>query len=165
MKRTIVATTIPGDQDEKMIGIPHLPMTCLLLAVALMASFALSPVPTAADTSFARLSEPVIVAIMRHAHAPGTGDPAKLTLGHHDSHFMNSTLHAHGPASGRWLGLVVIARRLDEDVLVVPFDGCGKTTFDDRPEGRQRLLELLPFVESKRRVVAVPGLLDEALEG
>ena len=50
MKRTIVATTIPGDQDEKMIGLPHLPMTCLLLAVALMASFALSPVPTAADT-------------------------------------------------------------------------------------------------------------------
>ena len=44
------------------------------------------------------------------------------------SHRYNSTLHAHGPASGRWLGLFVIARRLDEDVLVVPFGGCGKTT-------------------------------------
>ena len=44
-------------------------MTRLLLAAALMAAFFLSPLPTAADARFARLSEPGIVAILRHAVA------------------------------------------------------------------------------------------------
>ena len=51
-------------------------MTRLLLAAALVAAFFLSPLPTAADARFARLSQPGIVAILRHAFAPGTGDPA-----------------------------------------------------------------------------------------
>ena len=55
-------------------------MTRLLLAAALMAAFFLSPLPTAADVRFARLSEPGIVAILRHAFAPGTGDPASFKL-------------------------------------------------------------------------------------
>ena len=55
-------------------------MTRLLLAAALVAAFFLSPVPTAADARFARLSEPGIVAILRHAFAPGTGDPATFAL-------------------------------------------------------------------------------------
>ena len=38
------------------------------------------PLPTAADARFARLSEPGIVAILRHAFAPGTGDPANFAL-------------------------------------------------------------------------------------
>ena len=54
------------------------------------------------------------------------------------------------PASGRWLGLTVVAHRLDEDILVVPFDGIGKATPDGRPEGRQRVFECVRFVESKR---------------
>ena len=55
-------------------------MTRLLLAAALLAAFFLSPLPTAADARFARLSEPGIVAILRHAFAPGTGDPANFAL-------------------------------------------------------------------------------------
>ena len=55
-------------------------MTRLLLAAALAAVFFLSPLPTAADARFARLSEPGIVAILRHAFAPGTGDPASFKL-------------------------------------------------------------------------------------
>ena len=58
----------------------HLPMTRLLLAVASIAVFFLLPLPTVADMRFARLSEPGIVAVVRHAHAPGTGDPASFTL-------------------------------------------------------------------------------------
>ena len=54
-------------------------MMRLLLAAALVALF-LSPLPTAADARFARLAQPGIVAIMRHALAPGTGDSAKFAL-------------------------------------------------------------------------------------
>ena len=57
------------------LRLTQLPMTRLLLAAALVAAFFLSPSPTAADARFARLSEPGIVAILRHAFAPGTGDP------------------------------------------------------------------------------------------
>ena len=39
-------------------------MTRLLLAAALVAAFFLSPVPTAADARFARLSQPGIVAML-----------------------------------------------------------------------------------------------------
>ena len=52
-------------------------MTRLLPAIALIATLLLPPAQTAADTRFARLSQPGIVAIVRHAHAPGTGDSAK----------------------------------------------------------------------------------------
>ena len=55
-------------------------MTRLLLAAALLAAFLLSPLPTAADARFPRLSEPGIVAILRHAFAPGTEDPATFAL-------------------------------------------------------------------------------------
>ena len=55
-------------------------MTRLLLAAALVAPFFLSPLPTAADARFGRLSDPGIVAILRHAFAPGTGDPASFRL-------------------------------------------------------------------------------------
>ena len=55
-------------------------MTRLLLALALMAALLLPPAPTAADARFARLSQPGIVAIVRHAHAPGTGDSAQFAL-------------------------------------------------------------------------------------
>ena len=45
-----------------------------------MAALFLPLPPTAADTGFARLSQPGIVAIVRHAHAPGTGDSAQFRL-------------------------------------------------------------------------------------
>ena len=55
-------------------------MVRLLLAVALIAALLLPPAPTAADERFARLSRPGIVAIVRHAHAPGTGDSTRFAL-------------------------------------------------------------------------------------
>ena len=69
-----------------------------------------------------------------------------------------------GQRGGRGLGLTVVAHRLDEDILVVPFDDFGKATFGGRPEGCQRVFECVRFVESKRRIMPAPGLLDEALE-
>ena len=57
---------------------PYLRVTRLIPAIALMAALFLPPGPTAADTRFARLAQPGIVAIVRHAHAPGTGDSTKL---------------------------------------------------------------------------------------
>ena len=53
-------------------------MTRLLPAIALTAALFLPPAPTAADTRFARLSRPGIVAVVRHALAPGTGDSVML---------------------------------------------------------------------------------------
>ena len=76
-------------------------MTRLLLAVALMTAFFLSPVPTAADSRLARLSQPDTVAIMRHAHAPGTGDPAKFAL---DDCATQRNLDAGGEAQARKIG-------------------------------------------------------------
>ena len=55
-------------------------MRRLLLAAALVAAFFLSPLPTAADARFARLSEPGIVAILPHAFAPGTGEATVASL-------------------------------------------------------------------------------------
>ena len=55
-------------------------MKRLLLAVALTAALLLPPAPSAADARFARLSTPGIVAIMRHADAPGTGDSTMFVL-------------------------------------------------------------------------------------
>lgn len=55
-------------------------MIRLLLAVALTTALLLPPAPTAAGARFARLSRPRIVAIVRHAHAPGTGDPTRFAL-------------------------------------------------------------------------------------
>lgn len=52
----------------------HLQTTRLLLAVALMGVLLLPPAMTAADARFGRLSQPGIVAVVRHAHAPGTGE-------------------------------------------------------------------------------------------
>ena len=49
-------------------------MMRLLLTVASMAATLLPPAPATADARFARLSEPGVVAVMRHALAPGTGD-------------------------------------------------------------------------------------------
>ena len=81
-------------------------MTRLLLAAALVAAFFLSPVPTAADARFARLSEPGIVAILRHAFAPGTGDPATFAL---NDCTTQRNLDAQGRAQARKIGAAIRA--------------------------------------------------------
>ena len=58
-----------------------LAMHGLLLPAALAAVLSLLPTTADADPGFALLSEPGVVAIMRHAQAPGSGDPATFALG------------------------------------------------------------------------------------
>ena len=81
-------------------------MTRLLPAIALIAALFLPPVPTAADTRFARLFQPGIVAIVRHAHAPGTGDSAKFVL---DDCTTQRNLDVRGREQAREIGAAIRA--------------------------------------------------------
>ena len=57
-------------------------MTALLLRLAAFLMVALAPLPaTASPEAWAALRQPGTVAVMRHALAPGYGDPAGFTLG------------------------------------------------------------------------------------
>ena len=82
----------------------RLPMTRLLLALSSMAALLLPPAPTSADARFARLSEPGIVAIVRHAHAPGTGDSAAFTL---DNCATQRNLDMRGREQAREIGAAI----------------------------------------------------------
>ena len=116
-----------------LFGPRHLSMTRLLFAIALMAAFFLSPVSTAADERFARLSEPGIVAIMRHAYAPGTGDTANFSL---DDCATQRNLDVRGRAQAREIGAAVRAADVRVDrVLTSQWCRCRDTA---------RLLELGP---------------------
>ena len=82
----------------------YLPVTHLLLALALLAALFLPPAPTVADARFARLSQPGSVAIVRHAHAPGTDDPANFAL---DDCATQRNLDARGRAQAREIGAAI----------------------------------------------------------
>ena len=90
-------------------------MTRLLLAAALAATFFLFPLPTAADARFARLSEPGIVAILRHAFAPGTGAPASFRL---DDCNTQRNLDAQGREQARKIGAAIRAAGATVDRVV-----------------------------------------------
>ena len=121
------------DMTRLLPDLPHLPMTRRLLAVALMAAFLLSPMPTAADPRFARLSEPGVVAIMRHAYAPGTGDATKFSL---DDCTTQRNLDVRGRAQARAIGAAVRAAGATADrVFASRWCRCRETA---------RLLELGP---------------------
>ena len=90
-------------------------MTRLLLAAALVAAFFLSPLPTAADARFARLSQPGIFAILRHAFAPGTGDPASFRL---DDCTTQRNLDAQGRAQARKIRAAIRAAGVTVDRVV-----------------------------------------------
>ena len=108
-------------------------MTRLLLTVALMASFLLSPVPSAAEARFARLSQPGIVAIMRHAYAPGSGDSTRFAL---DDCTTQRNLDARGRAQARAIGAAIRAAGVIVDrVLTSQWCRCRDTA---------RLLKLGP---------------------
>ncbi len=111
----------------------HLPMTRLLLAVASIAVFFLLPLPTVADMRFARLSEPGIVAVVRHAHAPGTGDPASFTV---DDCATQRNLGARGRQQAREIGAAIrAAGAIVDRVLTSQWCRCRDTA---------RLLDLGP---------------------
>ena len=108
-------------------------MTRLLLAAALVAAFFLSPLPTAADARFARLPEPGIVAILRHAFAPGAGDPATFAL---DDCTTQRNLDAQGREQARKIGAAIRAAGVTVDrVLTSQWCRCRDTA---------RLLDLGP---------------------
>ena len=90
-------------------------MTRLLLAVALLPAFFLSPLPTAADARFARLSQPGFVAILRHAFAPGTGDPANFAL---DDCTTQRNLDAQGREQARKIGAAIRATGVTVDRVI-----------------------------------------------
>ena len=81
-------------------------LTRLLPAAALLAALVSAAPPAAADTRLARLSEPGVVAIMRHALAPGTGDPASFEL---DDCATQRNLDARGREQAREIGAAVRA--------------------------------------------------------
>ncbi len=90
-------------------------MTRLLLAAALVAAFLLSPLPTAADARFARLSEPGVGAILRHAFAPGTGDPTSFKL---DDCTTQRNLDGQGREQARKIGAAIRAAGVTVDRVV-----------------------------------------------
>ena len=111
-------------------------MTRLLLAAALVAAFFLSPLPTAADARFARLSEPGIVAILRHAFAPGTGDPASFRL---DDCTTQRNLDAQGRAQARKIGAAIRAAGVTVDrVVTSQWCRCRETRLDSSTSVRSR---------------------------
>ena len=108
-------------------------MARLLPAIALIATLFLPLAPTAADTRFARLSQPGIVAIVRHAHAPGTGDSAQFTL---DDCTTQRNLDGRGREQAREIGAAIRAAGATVDrVLTSQWCRCRDTA---------RLLDLGP---------------------
>ena len=101
-----------------------------------MAALFHPPSPTAADTRFARLAQPGIVAIVRHAHAPGTGDSTKLTL---DDCTTQCNLDERGREQAREIGAAIRAAGVTVDrILTSQWCRCPDTA---------RLLDLGPVAE------------------
>lgn len=100
-------------------------MTRLLILFAFIAAFGLPPAPTAADQRFARLTEPGIVAVMRHALAPGSGDSAAFT---HDDCATQRNLDARGREQAREIGKAIRAAGATIDrVLTSQWCRCRDT--------------------------------------
>ena len=81
-------------------------MTRLLLFPTFFAVFCLPSAPADADARFTSLSEPGIVAIMRHALAPGSGDPGSFVL---DDCATQRNLNARGRQQARAIGAAIRA--------------------------------------------------------
>ena len=102
-----------------------MPMMRLILAVASMAVILFPSAPAIADARFARLSEPGVVAIVRHAHAPGTGDPEEFTL---DDCATQRNLDERGRAQAREIGAAIRAAGVAVDrVLTSQWCRCRDT--------------------------------------
>ena len=99
-------------------------MKRLLLSVALTAALLLPPAPSA-DARFTQLSAPGIVAIMRHADAPGAGDSASFAL---DDCTTQRNLGAHGREQAREIGAAIRAAGVTVDrVLTSQWCRCRDT--------------------------------------
>ena len=101
------------------------PVRHLLLAAALLAALVGASSPAAADERLARLSEPGIVAIMRHALAPGFSDPDSFAL---DDCATQRNLDARGRAQARETGSAIRAAGVRVDrVLASQWCRCRDT--------------------------------------
>ncbi len=110
--------------------------TRLLPVLALLAFLLPVSMPAAGDARFARLSGPGIVAIMRHALAPGFSDPASFDL---DDCATQRNLDARGRAQAREIGTAIRAAGVNIDrVLASQWCRCRDTA---------RLLGLGPVEE------------------
>ena len=97
----------------------------LLVTLASMAALLLPPAPASADARFARLSETGIVAIVRHAHAPGTGDSESFTL---DDCATQRNLDARGREQAREIGAAIrAAGAIVDRVLTSQWCRCRDT--------------------------------------
>ena len=100
-------------------------MMRLLLAIASMGALLLPSAPTSADARFVRLSEPGIVAVMRHADAPGTGDSASFALNDCST---QRNLGVHGREQARAIGAAIRAAGVTVDrVLTRQWCRCRDT--------------------------------------
>ena len=100
-------------------------MIRLLLTVALTAALLLPSAATAADARYVRLSAPGIVAIMRHADAPGTGDSASIAL---DDCSTQRNLGVLGRKQARKIGAAIRAAGVTVDrVLTSQWCRCRDT--------------------------------------
>ena len=100
-------------------------MIRLLLAAALVTGLLLPPAPTSADARFAPLSRPGIVAIVRHAHAPGTGDSAAFAL---DDCTTQRNLDMQGREQAREIGAAIRAAGVSVDrILTSQWCRCRDT--------------------------------------
>ena len=105
-------------------------------ALALLAFLLPASAPADADTRFARLSGPGVVAIMRHALAPGFSDSASFDL---DDCATQRNLDARGRAQAQEIGAAIRAAGVTVDrVLTSQWCRCRDTA---------RLLGLGPVEE------------------
>ena len=111
-------------------------MARLFPAIAVMAALYPPPAPTAADMRFTRLSQPGIVAIVRHAHAPGTGDSTRFML---KDCTTQRNLDVRGREQAQEIGAAIRAAGVTVDrVLTSQWCRCRDTA---------RLLDLGPIEE------------------
>lgn len=99
-------------------------ISCFTVALTLLAFLQPGPV-RADDAAWAAFSEPGTVALLRHALAPGTGDPAEFALGDCST---QRNLDATGREQARHIGDAVRARSIDVDrVLTSEWCRCVET--------------------------------------
>lgn len=99
-------------------------LAALLLALLVAAHSAVAAEPTE-DDAWAAFARPGTVALMRHAYAPGTGDPANFKLG--DCRTQRN-LDDRGRAQARATGDAIRKREIRVDtVLSSPWCRCTET--------------------------------------
>ena len=132
-------------------------MKHLLLALGLLLAL-----PVQADDRLAALSEPGVVAIMRHALAPGGGDPSNFTLGDCAT---QRNLSDQGRDQARRIGAAMRAAGVTFDrVLTSQWCRCRETAellglgpvedmpalnsfFEDRAKGPGQTAELRAYLD------------------